>query len=157
MIKRLPWLRKRKKTEPEPPVRLPIACGPVSNGEGWWPDSKRKQLIRKLVLEKADELSRRHNVDRREFLASSCGMATTLYMINLVNGCGGDKPGDGTVTAGRSTGAGSGGNSGGAGAGAGAGSGSLPSMSGRGAGQGGSGGSGQAGASGSAGGGGSGG
>jgi len=47
-------------------------------------------------------------------------------MINLVNGCGGDKPGDGTVTAGRSTGAGSGGGA------AGAGSGSLPSMSGRG-------------------------
>src|SRR6187431_2295919 len=98
MIKRLPWLRNRKKTEPEPPVRLPIACGPVSNGEAWWPDTPRKALIRKLVLEKADEQARRHNVDRREFLASSCGMATTLYMINMVNGCtsttplGGDMP-----------------------------------------------------------------
>lgn len=90
-IKRLPWLRKRKKTEPEPPVRLPIACGPMSNGEAWWPDTPRKQLIRKLVLEKADEQARRHNVDRREFLASSCGMATTLYMINLVNGCASEK------------------------------------------------------------------
>src|SRR5262245_39671694 len=87
MIKRLPWLRNRKKTEPEVPVRLPIACGPVSNGEAWWPDTPRKALIRKLVLEKADEAARKHNVDRREFLASSCGMATTLYMINLVNGC----------------------------------------------------------------------
>ena len=86
-MKRLPWLRKRRKTDSEPPVRLPIACGPVSNGEGWWPDSKRKRLIRKLVLEKAGDLARRHNVDRREFMASSCGMATTLYMINLVNGC----------------------------------------------------------------------
>ena len=87
MIKRLPWLRNRKKTDPEAPLRLPIACGPVSNGEGWWPDSSRKKLIRKLVHEKAEEISRREGIDRREFMASACGMATTLYMINMVNGC----------------------------------------------------------------------
>jgi len=86
-IKRLPWLRMLKKTDPEPPVRLPIAAGAVTNGEGWWPDTARKKLIRKLVLEKAEEVSRKEGIDRREFLASSCGMATTLYMINLVNGC----------------------------------------------------------------------
>lgn len=110
-IKRLPWLRMLKKTDPEPPLRLPIACGPMSNGEAWWPDSPRKALIRKLVNEKAEEVSRLHNIDRREFMASACGMATTLYMINLVNGCGGDKmmPGGGTT----------GGPLGGAGAGAG--------------------------------------
>jgi hypothetical protein len=87
MIKRLPWLRRLKKTDIEAPLRLPIACGPVSNGEGWWPDSPRKKLIRKLVLEKATEISRAEGVDRREFMASACGMATTLYMINMVNGC----------------------------------------------------------------------
>ncbi|HMI91220.1 MAG TPA: hypothetical protein VK509_07640 [Polyangiales bacterium] len=87
MIKRLPWLRKRKKTEAEIPERLPIACGPLSNGEGYWPDSPRKALIRKLVMEKADEFARKEGCDRREFLASACGMATTLYMINVVNGC----------------------------------------------------------------------
>jgi uncharacterized protein len=118
MIKRLPWLRKRKKTEPEPPVRLPIACGPVSNGEAWWPDTPRKQLIRKLVLEKADEVSRREGIDRREFLASSCGMATTLYMINLVNGCSSQKMQDNKVPAGGNAGGGSAGNMmGGSGAG----------------------------------------
>jgi predicted TIM-barrel fold metal-dependent hydrolase len=77
----------RKKTDPEVPLRLPIAAGAVSNGEGWWPDSARKKLIRKLVHEKAEEISRREGIDRREFMASACGMATTLYMINLVNGC----------------------------------------------------------------------
>jgi len=87
MIKKLPWLRRLKKTDPEAPLRLPIACGPVSNGEGWWPDSPRKQLIRKMVFEKATEISRKEGVDRREFLASACGMATTLYVINMVNGC----------------------------------------------------------------------
>ena len=87
MIKRVPWFRTLKKTDPEPPLRLPIACGPVSNGEGWWPDTPRKRLIRKLVLEKAEKIARREGVDRREFLASACGMATTLYVINMVNGC----------------------------------------------------------------------
>ena len=43
--------------------------------------------IRKLVLEKAEIGARMHGVDRREFLASACGMATTLYVINMVNGC----------------------------------------------------------------------
>jgi uncharacterized protein len=122
MIKRLPWLRSLKKTDPEPPVRLPIACGPVSNGEGWWPDSARKRLIRKLVLDKAEEVSRRHGVDRREFLASACGMATSLYMINLVNGCssGKDGPQDGRLgMSGNGGSAGSGGNGGRAGSGGG--------------------------------------
>ena len=93
MIKRVPWFRRLTKKEIEPPVRLPMAVGPVSNGEAWWPDSPRKKLIRKLVLDKAEEISRKEGVDRREFLASSCGMATTLYMINLVNGCTGEKSG----------------------------------------------------------------
>src|SRR5690349_12058161 len=87
MIKRVPWLRRLKKADLEAPLRLPMAVGPVTNGEAWWPDSPRKALIRKLVLEKAEEVSRREGIDRREFMASACGMATTLYMINAVNGC----------------------------------------------------------------------
>jgi uncharacterized protein len=110
MIKRLPWLRSRKKTQPEVPERLPIACGPLSNGEGYWPDSPRKALIRKLVMEKADEVSRKEGCDRREFLASACGMATTLYMINLVNGCaaGKDKTPNANLGMGGSSGSGMG-------------------------------------------------
>ena len=113
MIKKIPWFRNLKKTDPEPPLRLPIACGPVSNGEGWWPDSARKRLIRKLVNEKAEEVSRREGIDRREFMASACGMATTLYMINMVNGCstgktppGGTNPGLGMGGSGPAPGAG---------------------------------------------------
>ncbi len=120
-IKRLPWLRMLRKSDPEAPLRLPLVCGPMSNGEAWWPDSPRKKLIRKLVNDKAEEVSRHHNIDRREFMASACGMATTLYMINLVNGCGGDKTGVGGAGAG-GTGVGGAG-AGGAGAGAGAGAG----------------------------------
>ena len=89
MIKRLPWLRMLKKTDPEPPLRLPIAAGSITNGEGWWPDTRRKKLLRKMVIDHATEVSRKHGIDRREFMASSCGMATTLFMINVLNGCGG--------------------------------------------------------------------
>ena len=90
-IKRLPWLRNLRKTDPEPPLRLPIAAGAITNGEGYWPDTKRKQLIRKLVKERAEDISRKHGVDRREFMASSCGMATTFFVINMLNGCAGKK------------------------------------------------------------------
>jgi uncharacterized protein len=120
MIKRVPWLRRLKKSELEAPLRLPMAVGPLTNGEGWWPDSPRKQLIRKLVLEKADEVSRREGIDRREFLASACGMATTLYMINVVNGCAGDKDSPSNNSSTRDAGvegAGKGGKSGGSGSG----------------------------------------
>jgi predicted TIM-barrel fold metal-dependent hydrolase len=99
-IKRLPWLRMLKKTDPEAPVRLPIAAGSITNGEGWWPDTPRKRLIRKLVLEKAEIGARKHGVDRREFLASSCGMATTLFVINMVNGCSSGKKSPGSMTPG---------------------------------------------------------
>ena len=115
MIKRLPWLRNLKKTDPEVPLRLPMVVGAMSNGEGWWPDSARKRLIRKLVNEKAEEVSRREGIDRREFMASACGMATTLYMINMVNGCSSGKKGDSNVMGG-----GSGGGASGSGAGGGA-------------------------------------
>jgi hypothetical protein len=136
MIKRLPWLRMLKKTDPEPPLRLPIACGSMTNGEVWYPDTPRKALIRKLVMEKAEEVSRRHNVDRREFMASACGMATTLYMINMVNGCGGgDKPGSNTLGP-AGGGVGAGGGAGTATGGAGGGTGGMPGVGGSGAGMG---------------------
>ena len=54
MIKRLPWLRDRKKTDPEAPLRLPLEMGAMSNGEGWWPDNPRKQKIRKIVMDIAE-------------------------------------------------------------------------------------------------------
>ncbi len=138
MIKKLPWLRMLKKTDPEPPVRLPIAAGPLSNGEGWWPDTERKRIIRKLVLEKAEIGARMHGVDRREFLASSCGMATTLFVINMVNGCS-----EGKMPPGANPGAGTGPTGAGMGAsGAGSGSAGMAGMTARsGSGGGGSGGS----------------
>src|SRR5262245_43116630 len=86
-MKRIPWFRKRKKTAPEFPTRLPMPVGPLSNGEFFHGDTPKKALVRKLVLEHADKMARKHNVDRREFLASAAGMASTLAALNFVNAC----------------------------------------------------------------------
>src|SRR5215831_12788236 len=85
-MKRLPWFRLRKKTEPELPVEPPVWLGNRSNGEYFHQQTPREKLIRKLILERAEEGARRLGIDRREFLASSAGMATTLAVFNLV-GC----------------------------------------------------------------------
>src|SRR6187551_439205 len=82
-----PWLKLRKKTDPEwheaPPVRL----GNHSNGEYYHEQTPRERLMRKEIMRRADEKARYIGMDRREFLASSMGMATTMAVINQM-GCG---------------------------------------------------------------------
>src|SRR5215813_14670042 len=87
-MKRYPWLKLIKKSRPEPPLEPPLWLGNHSNGEYFHEQTPRERLIRKLILERADEGARRHGVDRRQFLASSMGVATSLSVINLVAGCG---------------------------------------------------------------------
>ncbi|MDH5676489.1 MAG: amidohydrolase [Myxococcales bacterium] len=116
-MKRLNWLRKRKKHDPDVPLRAPLPLGPMSNGEFFHPDNPKKQLIRKLIFDHAEVAARKHNVDRREFLASAAGVCTSLYMVNLVTGCSGGGTTKKTVDMGASdkTGAGGSGGSGGVG------------------------------------------
>lgn len=87
---KMPWLRQRKGS-PELPLKPPIELGALSNGEVFRPASRESERVTRLILEKADEGARRLGIDRREFLASSMGMATSLWAINMVNGCGGDE------------------------------------------------------------------
>jgi uncharacterized protein len=85
-----PWLHAQKRGAPELPLKPPIQLGALSNGEifrGATPESER---VTRLILEKADEGARRLGIDRREFLASSMGMATSLWALNLATGCGAD-------------------------------------------------------------------
>ncbi|MEM6992099.1 MAG: amidohydrolase family protein [Myxococcota bacterium] len=108
----------------EPPIEPPLPLGNRSNGEYFHTQTDRERAIRGLALQKADELSRRHGVDRREFLASTAGVATTLWAINVISGCGDDS---GAVGMGQGSGATTGGSyttgtSGGGGASSGAGS-----------------------------------
>ncbi len=51
------------------------------------PDDAQDALMREEILRRAEKEARRHGMDRREFLASSMGMAVTLTVINEI-GCG---------------------------------------------------------------------
>jgi hypothetical protein len=128
-MKTYPWLRMRRKTDIELPVQPPIWLGSRSNGEFFHSQTPRERAMQKMILERAEEGARRLGVDRRQFLASSAGMATTLAVFNLF-GCGSSKNGGGPDSgaggsSGGTGGSGSvGGSSGGMGAGASSGMGS---------------------------------
>jgi len=86
-MKRFPWLKMRKKTEPELPLQPPMWFGNQSNGEYFHFATQRDRKTRKLILERADENARRIGIDRRDFLASAMGMVTTLFVLNEVSAC----------------------------------------------------------------------
>lgn len=86
---KLPWLRHSKKTDPELPFKPPIHLSPFSNGEVFFRPGPLEKRIHRLILEKAEQGAKRHGIDRREFLASSMGMATSLWAVNVVTACSG--------------------------------------------------------------------
>jgi hypothetical protein len=109
------WLKLRKKTEPELPLEPPIWLGSYGTSEFFHEQTPRERRMRALVLERAAEGARRLGVERRDFLASMAGLATTLSVINLLS-CGSDQGASGQGTGGGSgVGGGSGGNGGGVG------------------------------------------
>ncbi|HMJ12373.1 MAG TPA: amidohydrolase family protein [Polyangiaceae bacterium] len=92
---RLRWLRNRKRTDVELPLKAPIHLGDRSNAEYFYEATPQERLAEKLALEKAEEGARRYNIDRREFMASAMGVATTLAMINVAQGCSDNNGGSG--------------------------------------------------------------
>jgi uncharacterized protein len=84
---KLKWIR-QKKTSQEMPYETPVWLGNLSNGEFFLPQTDRERKIRELILQKCDENARRKGMDRRDFIASTMGMATTLSVLNLAAGCG---------------------------------------------------------------------
>jgi predicted TIM-barrel fold metal-dependent hydrolase len=65
----------------------PIPTQIVSNGEFNPPPQTREQArVEQRVKDLADELSRKHGMDRRRFLASSAGMAAGFLAMNEVFG-----------------------------------------------------------------------
>lgn len=70
--------------------QTPINFGTRSNGEFFEAPTEKDALIEKLVLAKAEDNAKRLGIDRRSFLGSAAGMATTLAVVNLVHGCGSD-------------------------------------------------------------------
>lgn len=79
-------------TPPAPTIKPPIHVGALSNGEVFRPTTARDERVIGLILEQAERGARRHGIDRREFLASSMGMATSLWAMNLASGCSGSSP-----------------------------------------------------------------
>jgi hypothetical protein len=114
-MKMYPWLRMRRKTDFELPLEPPIWLGNRSNGEYFHEQTPRERAMRRMILERAEEGARRLGVDRRQFLASSAGMATTLAVFNLF-GCG-SSTSPGQADSGSSGGGGQGGSGSGGGAG----------------------------------------
>jgi len=94
---RFPWLKLRKKTEQDLPLEPPIWMGNHSNGEYFHTQTPDEAKMREMILQKADEQSRYLGMDRREFLASTMGMATTLAVINQVTGCKGADESNGNL------------------------------------------------------------
>ena len=89
MKTKFPWLKRRKKTDPELPLHPPLWMGSCSNGEYFHFQTPYERRLRALVLGKVDENARRVGLDRREFLASAMGMVTTLWCVNWASGCSG--------------------------------------------------------------------
>lgn len=84
---RVPWIRMRKKTAPELPLKPPIHLGNFSNGEFFHEQTPLERKIHHEILVRADEKARKLGMDRRDFLASAMGMATSLSVLNLAAGC----------------------------------------------------------------------
>lgn len=87
MKTKFPWLRMRRKTDPELPIEPPLWLKNQSNGEYFHLQTEHERKLRKFVLETADANARRVGLDRREFLTSAMGMATTLWCIGFASGC----------------------------------------------------------------------
>lgn len=86
MPKKFPWITRRRKTDPEVPYETPIWMGTRSNGEYFHFQTEHERKLRKVVLQKADQNARKVGLERREFMASAMGMATTLFWINACSG-----------------------------------------------------------------------
>jgi hypothetical protein len=108
-VARFDWIRRRKKTAPELPVEPPFPLGAHSNGEYLTLPSARERRTRELILRIADEKARRLGIERREFLASTLGMATSLWVVGSLASCGSSDETSKTSSGGAGGGGGSGG------------------------------------------------
>ncbi|MFT3926153.1 MAG: amidohydrolase family protein [Myxococcales bacterium] len=97
-MKRFPWLKLRKKTDPELPLEPPIWLNNHSNGEYYHQQTPREAAMKEEILKRADEQARHLGMERREFLASSMGMVTSLAVLNQMGCSSSDgKPSSGVV------------------------------------------------------------
>src|SRR5437867_8498847 len=66
---------------------LPVPTEVVSNEEFYpLPQTRRQRAVEQRLVEMADANARRLGMDRRQFLRTSCGMATAFAAMNAVFG-----------------------------------------------------------------------
>jgi uncharacterized protein len=82
------WLKLLSKSRVEPDLEPPLWLGNHSNGEYFHQQTATERLIRTRIFEQAEIGARKHGIDRRQFLASSMGVASSLAAINWVAACG---------------------------------------------------------------------
>ncbi|MET0384460.1 MAG: amidohydrolase family protein [Polyangiales bacterium] len=87
------WITRRKKTQPELPYQPPIWLGDHSNGELYHAQTPREAMAEHIILREGAERARYYGMERREFMASGLGMALSMSVLNLVNGCGSGEKG----------------------------------------------------------------
>jgi uncharacterized protein len=87
MKTKFPWLKLLKKSDPDPVLELPLWMNSWSNGEVFVEQTARDRRIKKHIFELAEKNAKRVGVDRREFLTSAMGMATSLWVL----GCSDDE------------------------------------------------------------------
>ena len=86
-MSRLPWIKNRKKTAPDVGEKPPIRLGSFSNGEFFHEETPLERRIAREIMVRADDKARKLGMDRRDFLASAMGMATSLSVVNLAASC----------------------------------------------------------------------
>lgn len=80
-MKRYPWVKYLKRSQPELPYDSPIYLGNWSNGEFFHEQTDYERKVREEILRAGDERARKLSLDRREFMASAMGMVTALATI----------------------------------------------------------------------------
>lgn len=88
MANKKSWIVRRKKTEPELPYQPPIWLGDHSNGEGYHVQTPAERRAEEIILREGAERAKYYGMDRREFMASGLGVAFSMSVLNMVNGCG---------------------------------------------------------------------
>ncbi len=80
-MKRYPWVRYLKRSQPDLPYDSPIYLGNWSNGEFFHEQTSFERKVREEILRAGDDKSRKLGMDRREFMASAMGFVTALSVI----------------------------------------------------------------------------
>src|SRR5688500_7353756 len=96
-MKVYPWLKwMMRKTSTEPVPQSPIWLGSWSNGEAFFDQTPRMRRMRQRIMEEAEHNAKRIGVDRRQFLASTAGLASAISIIGCSDDAGEENKNPGT-------------------------------------------------------------